>query len=97
MSRSILLPFATALSVFALAAPANAQQGTLTEEQKATLLERLKDADTNGDGLIDRAEAKANLPRVAKRFDTLDANRDGKLSLDELRAAGQKMAERRSQ
>lgn len=94
MSRSILLPFATALSVFALAAPANAQQRTLTEEQKATLLERLKDANTNGDGLIDRAEAEAKLPRVAKRFDTLDSNRDGTLSPDELRAAGQKMAER---
>jgi Ca2+-binding EF-hand superfamily protein len=97
MSRSILLPFATALSVFALAAPANAQQRTLTEEQKATLLERLKEADTNGDGLIDRAEAEAKLPRVAKRFDTLDTNRDGTLSPDELRAAGQKMAGRRGQ
>ena len=96
MSRSILLPFATALSVFALAAPVAAQQRTLTDEQKATLLERLKDADRNGDGLIDKAEAEAKLPRLAKRFDTLDADGDGKLPRDEMRAAGQKMAARRT-
>ena len=97
MSRSILLPLATTLSIFVLvAAPAGAQQRTLTEEQKAKLQERLKAADTNGDGLIDKAEAEAKLPRVAKRFDTLDANSDGKLSPDEMRAAGQKMAERRA-
>ncbi len=96
MSRSILLPFATALSVFALAAPATAQQRTLSDEQKAALLERLKEADANGDGLIDKAEADAKLPRIAKRFDTLDANGDGKLSPDEMRAAGQKLAERRA-
>jgi len=63
MSRSILLPLATALSVCALVAPAHAQQRTLTDEQKATLQERLKAADANGDGLIDRAEADAKLQR----------------------------------
>jgi len=95
MSRTLLLPFATALSVFSLVAPAHAQPRTLTDEQKATLQERLKAADANGDGLIDKAEAEAKLPRIAKRFDTLDANGDGKLSPDEMRAAGQKLAERR--
>lgn len=39
--------------------------------------------DTNGDGLIDRAEA-AKAPRLAAQFDTLDKNKDGKLSRDEL-------------
>ena len=96
MSRSILLPLATVLSVCALVAPAHAQQRTLTDEQKATLHERLKAADSNGDGLIDKAEAEAKLPRIAKRFDTLDADGDGKRSPDEMRAAGQKMAARRT-
>ena len=97
MSRSILLPLATALSVFALAAPATAQQRTLTDEQKATLLERLKDADANGDGLIDKAEAEAGLPRLARHFDQLDVNHDGKLSADELRAMAQSRMARRQQ
>lgn len=39
--------------------------------------------DTNGDGVIDRAEA-AKTPRLAAQFDTLDKNKDGKLSRDEL-------------
>ncbi|MEG0182310.1 MAG: EF-hand domain-containing protein [Stenotrophomonas sp.] len=39
--------------------------------------------DTNGDGVIDRAEA-AKAPRLAAQFDTLDKNKDGNLSRDEL-------------
>ena len=39
--------------------------------------------DTNGDGFIDRAEA-AKSPRLAAQFDTLDTNKDGKLSREEL-------------
>lgn len=39
--------------------------------------------DTNGDGFVDRAEA-AKAPRLAAQFDTLDKNKDGKLSREEL-------------
>ncbi len=95
MSRSLSLLAATLLVFLFFATSASAQQRALTDEQKATLQERLKAADIDNDGLIDRAEAQAKLPRLAKRFDTLDADGDGKLSHDELRAAGQKMAERR--
>lgn len=42
--------------------------------------------DANGDGVIDRSEAAAS-PRLQSRFDALDANRDGRLSADELRQA----------
>lgn len=52
---------------------------------RGAMLERLQAADTNGDGLISRAEAAA-LPRVAGRFDQIDANRDQQLSQDEMRA-----------
>lgn len=54
--------------------------------QRAAFLERLKAADTNGDGLISRSEAAA-LPRLAAHFDAIDANKDGQISFDELRAA----------
>ncbi|WP_187471030.1 EF-hand domain-containing protein [Luteimonas viscosa] len=38
--------------------------------------------DTNGDGVVDRAEA-SKYPRLAAKFDTLDANSDGRLDASE--------------
>src|SRR5947209_3744281 len=52
---------------------------------------RLKAADTNGDGLISKAEAEAALPRLARQFDQIDTNHDGQLSPEELKAARQNM------
>ncbi len=49
------------------------------------MLERLKAADTNADGMISREEAKA-LPRIAAHFDEIDANKDGQITMEELRA-----------
>ncbi len=46
--------------------------------------------DKNGDGVIDRAEAAAH-PRLAGHFDTLDKNKDGKLSADERPQRGHRM------
>jgi Ca2+-binding EF-hand superfamily protein len=52
-------------------------------------LERLKQADTNGDGMISRAEAAA-LPMILKHFDEIDANHDQQITADELRAFNEK-------
>jgi Ca2+-binding EF-hand superfamily protein len=54
------------------------------------MLERIKAADTNGDGLISKEEAKA-LPMIAKHFDEIDTDGNGQLSPDELRAFHEKM------
>ena len=43
-------------------------------------------ADSDGDGVITRAE---HLAQAAARFDRLDVNRDGKLTADEMARAGQ--------
>jgi Ca2+-binding EF-hand superfamily protein len=51
--------------------------------------DRLKQADTNGDGMISRDEAKA-LPRLLKHFDEIDANHDGQITADEMRAFHEK-------
>lgn len=79
-------------SVLILTALALASAATLVtaapegQAHRAGMLERLKAADTNGDGFISRAEAGA-LPRIAERFDAIDANRDGQVSIEELRAS----------
>ena len=59
------------------------------EAHRGAKFERLRAADTNADGLISRAEAAA-LPRIAERFDAIDANRDGQVSFEELRGARHK-------
>lgn len=49
------------------------------------LLERLKAADKNADGMLSRDEA-ASLPRISQHFDEIDANHDGFITFEELRA-----------
>ncbi|HEY6134521.1 MAG TPA: hypothetical protein VIW70_11125 [Rubrivivax sp.] len=46
-----------------------------------------KRADSNGDGKLSKAEA-AIFPVIAERFDTLDKDNDGFLTLGEFSAAG---------
>ncbi len=43
-------------------------------------------ADADGDGQLSRAEAELALPRVARKFARMDADRDGRISIDEFRA-----------
>lgn len=55
-------------------------------DRQARTAERFKHADANGDAKISRAEAEANVPRLAKKFDAIDTDKDGQLTQDELRA-----------
>lgn len=79
-------------ALLAVSIDAMAQQPSA--EQKQAALERLQAADTNKDGFIDKAEADAKLPRIAKNFDKLDADNDGRLSPDEFKAVAVKFAGR---
>ena len=72
-------------AVIAIAAPEGAGG-----PRHGAVMERLKQADTDGNGLISREESKA-LPMIAKHFDEIDANRDGQVSPDELRAFHEQM------
>ncbi|MGB5103541.1 MAG: EF-hand domain-containing protein [Steroidobacteraceae bacterium] len=70
-----------------------AHREAMRAEMRAKAHERLKAADTDGDGSISRQEAEASMPGLAAKFDRMDADKDGKISSDEMhgfRAAGKK-------
>jgi len=50
-------------------------------------------ADADNDGAMTRDEAKS-MPRVAKHFDAIDIDKDGTVSLEEIRASMRKAHER---
>lgn len=77
-----------ALGLSALAVDALAQAGP-AGGAGGPMMERLKKADTNGDGMISREEAKA-LPRINEHFDEIDTNKDGQITMDELHAFHEK-------
>jgi Ca2+-binding EF-hand superfamily protein len=92
MRMTLLL--STALVLAASSSSACAQR-ELSDEQRQKILERWQAADRNGDGVIDRAEAEAGLPRIYRNFDKLDTDGDGRLTPEELRAAAARFGERR--
>jgi Ca2+-binding EF-hand superfamily protein len=67
-----------------------AHRAAMRTRQTARFEERFKAADKNGDGAISKDEA-VNMPGLAKHFDQLDVNHDGKLTREELQAARGKM------
>jgi len=56
------------------------------ERMVENMQEKFSKADTNRDGLISKAEAQREMPRVFANFDALDSNKDGQLSKAEIAA-----------
>ena len=57
---------------------------------------RFKEADANGDGQLSLDEVQSKMPRLADRFTTLDTDKNGMLSKDELKHGGAGRHGRRS-
>ena len=62
----------------------NAARQSMRERVKDRVVEHWKAADKDGDGAISRSEAEASMPMLARRFDQLDKNKDGKITRDEM-------------
>lgn len=60
----------------------------------ARLTERFNQADSDRNGALSRLEAEKAMPGIARRFDALDANRDGQVTVDEVVAARRARLER---
>jgi len=56
--------------------------GEIKDSGMIHMVERFKTADANQDGGLDREEAKA-MPLLSLYFDEVDANHDGKVTLQE--------------
>src|SRR5438045_6256515 len=84
MKRITLIAALAFASSSALALAADGQGGE-GHHGHGRMLERIKQADTNGDGMLSRDEAKA-LPMISKNFDAIDANHDNQVTMEELRA-----------
>jgi len=54
-------------------------------DMKAKMEERFKEADVNSDGQLSLDEVQSKMPRLADHFSTLDADKNGLLSKDELK------------
>lgn len=76
--------------------PADAPTDQPAAPHHGEMRERFRKADANGDGRLSSAEAQA-LPRLAKHFEQIDANHDGFVTRDEMRAAHDQMRDKREQ
>ncbi|MCY7387898.1 MAG: EF-hand domain-containing protein [Burkholderiales bacterium] len=84
---TVLLSASIGASVVFAQTPPEAPKG----DRAHKMHERLKAADKDGDGKINRTEAAA-LPRIAKHFDEIDTNKDGFVTTAELKAHRDKRA-----
>jgi NADH dehydrogenase FAD-containing subunit len=85
----IALMLAVPVAAFAAgdtATPAGKPAAQTATKAKAPGRAAFNRADANHDGFLTREEAQKGMPRVAKNFDRIDTDKDGKVSRDELRA-----------
>lgn len=83
------MKFVIALTAVALASASSlvlADAGGPGAGHRGAFMERLKAADTDGNGMLSKDEAAKSLPHIAANFDAIDANHDGQVTVDELHA-----------
>jgi EF-hand domain pair/EF hand len=67
-------------------AEVDAARNQRREAMREHAQDRFKAADSDGDGKLSKDEAGKGMPMVARRFDQLDADKDGALTAEELTA-----------
>lgn len=80
------LTFAGVLAVSLVCGTPWAEARELDAATTAELKDKFAKADKNGDGKLTRAEADAGMPRIARAFDKIDAQKAGTITLPEILA-----------
>lgn len=96
----LLLAFAVTLVIGLGVAQAQDTTKKPPQRQRKSVEERFKELDTNKDGKLSKEEFMKDVPEARKaarekRFEEMDTNKDGFVTLDEMKAAFEKMKERR--
>lgn len=65
------------------------------ERMHADLQKRFTAADANADGRLSREEAKRGMPRIYRKFDAIDAEKTGSVSLEQIATFAEKQGGRR--
>lgn len=88
--RSTPKPILCAAALLAVTA-AFAPSAWATSAMDKQIDEKFAAADVNHDGKLTLEEAKAGMPRVAKNFDKIDADKKGYITADQIKAMADKM------
>lgn len=96
MRRMLLAALATGATLAAGAALAQEGPPPGPPRQMPAPEDIFKRWDANGDGAVDKAEW-TGAGRPEDRFAMIDGDKDGKITLDEMKAAFEKMRQRRMQ
>ena len=75
---------ALAAAVMALGMGAAQAQDSRVQQMTAQVQARFSAADSDHDGKLSKAEAKAGMPRVAARFDQIDTGHTGYVTLEQI-------------
>ena len=83
-THSRLARLAAAVLIAAVPFVAGAQDADRLKSMIERAKERFAAADADHDGALTKAEAEKGMPFVAKHFDQIDAQKTGKVSLDQI-------------
>ena len=99
MTHRIRFPLALCLGLAATGAlaagPVTAPDASRADRRAGFLFGLLKGMDDDGDGAISRTELGTKMPAWSTAFTTIDADADGKLQRDELKAHWYRSAQER--
>ncbi len=81
MIRALVLASAFCMTI----GSAMSQTKPLDPKLAAEIDQKAKAADKNGDGKLTKAELEAGMPRIAKGFDMMDADKKGYVTVDQIK------------